>query len=327
MKGRVLVTGATGMLGNNVTRVLVNDGWQVSVLVRNGYDTRCFQDLEVEILLGDVSEPRPLDFGAHSLQAIVHCAGVVQVGWSSNEGHREVNVDGTRRIVEMAIAKGITLVHVSSVNALAFGRRPMVADEETSLTGEEVLCNYVLSKRVSDEIVRQAIATRGLSATIVHPGFMLGPWDWKPSSGKMLQQLAAGRALLAPPGGCSVCDVRDVAAGIVACLESPGSDRYVMAGHNVSYLDLWCAMASEIGVRKPIGVFGPVVSQVAGRLGDSWGWVTRREPVVNSAAIAMSNCFHYFSSDLAKRELNYRARSWEESIRDAWRWIQADHSH
>lgn len=333
MKGRVLVTGATGMLGNNVVRALISQDWQVSVLVREGYDLACFQGLDVETLIGDLRDSQSLARACQSVEAIVHCAGIVQIGWSKNEGHQQVNVDGTRRIVEAASTSGARLVHVSSVNALSFSRETSVADEETPLTGHEVCCNYVMSKRDSDAIVVSGPANEGESlgnefqSTIVYPGFMLGPWDWKPSSGKMLQELAAGKALLAPRGGCSVCDVRDVAQGIVACVaQQPVSRRYILAGHNVSYLELWRSIAETIGVRGPLGTFGPVVSRIAGGVGDLWSAAVRQENVVNSAAVRMSNCYHYYSSDLAQRELGYTMRPWRESVSDAWEWIQRYHS-
>ncbi len=75
-----------------------------------------------------------------------------------------------------------------------------------------------MTKREAEQVVFDCVA-RGLDAVVVNPGFMLGPWDWKPSSGRMLLKIATGWAMLAPPGANSYCDVRDVAAGIVAALE------------------------------------------------------------------------------------------------------------
>ena len=73
-------------------------------------------------------------------------------------------------------------------------------------------CPYVVSKQAGEQAVRQQIEA-GLDAVIVHPGLMFGPWDWKPSSGRMMLQVARNFTPMAPTGGCSICDVRDVAAG------------------------------------------------------------------------------------------------------------------
>ncbi len=331
MTTRVLVTGATGFLGNNVVRVLRRRRYAVRVLVREGYDPSCLEGLEVEPHLGDIRDARSIHAALRSVAAVVHCAAVVQIGWSSKAGHQQVNVDGTRNILEAAADRDLRLIHISSVNALAFDVRPenaVTSDEATPLTGREIACNYVVSKRKADALVMDRIQrTRPrFRATIIHPGFMLGPWDWKPSSGQMLREVASGRPFLAPRGGCSVCDVRDVANGIVTCLETePPSHRYILAGHSVSYFELWCAIASIAGSRPPVGTFGPIVSRVAGAIGDLAAAVRGREGVINSASIQMASCLHYYSSDRAACELGYKFRPWLQTVQDAWDWFRHRH--
>jgi dihydroflavonol-4-reductase len=232
-----------------------------------------------------------------------------------------VNVDGAKNVATCAHELNLRLVHISTVNSLSFGKYPTVSDESTPLTGQEVHCNYVLSKRAADREVRRR-AQAGLNAVIIYPGFMLGPWDWKPSSGRMILEVARGRGLFAPRGGCSVCDVRDVALGIVTAARTtcPGG-RYVLAGHNVSYVELWREIAAVTGGRRPAIRLGRVAAHVAGRFGDLYGVIRGHEPLINSASIAMSSCHHYYSSDLARKELNYQSRDWHASVADAWRWL------
>jgi dihydroflavonol-4-reductase len=159
-----------------------------------------------------------------------------------------------------------------------------------------------------------------LDACIVHPGLMFGPWDWRPSSGRMLIEVVQRFTPVAPAGGISVCDVRDVAQGIVAAFaQAPPGRAFVLAGHNLTYLDLWRRFADIAGGRRPLCRSGPLMRIVAGRFGDSWGRLSGREPDVNSAAIKLSDQFHYFSSARAQRELGYQIRPLEDSIRDAWR--------
>ncbi len=105
------------------------------------------------------------------------------------------------------------MVYVSTINTLGVGTRDRLADEEW-VAGPNVPCPYVMSKQAAERSVREQIE-RGLDACIVHPGLMFGPWDWKPSSGRMLIEVVQRFTPLAPAGGISVCDVRDVAQGIV----------------------------------------------------------------------------------------------------------------
>jgi dihydroflavonol-4-reductase len=96
----------------------------------------------------------------------------------------------------------------------------------------------------------------------------------------------------------------------------------VLAGHNVTYLKLWQHFADIAGGSRPICRTGPLIRIIVGRSGDLWGWITGHEPDVNSAAMKMSNLFHYFSSERAESELGYTIRPLEESIRDAWQWFR-----
>src|SRR6185503_12077270 len=140
---------------------------------------------------------------------------------------------------------GARLVHVSSVNALGLGRLADPATEETALPGA-INCPYVVTKRTGEVAVQKEIE-QGLSAVIVNPCFMLGPWDWKPSSGRMLLEVAHF-APLAPTGAYSVADARDVAAAVVQAARSPSArGRYILAGHNVTYFDAWRKFAAAAG--------------------------------------------------------------------------------
>jgi dihydroflavonol-4-reductase len=130
-------------------------------------------------------------------------------------------------------------------------------------------------------------------------------------------------APLAPTGGCSICDVRDVAAGLLAALDRGRTgENYILAGHNLSYFEIFRLFAQVGGSRPAILRMGPLQRVIAGWGGDMLGKWRRREPDINSAAIAMSNLFHYYRSDRAQAELGYTIRPLEGTVQDAWRWFQ-----
>ncbi|MHB8969504.1 MAG: NAD-dependent epimerase/dehydratase family protein [Pirellulaceae bacterium] len=318
---RVLVTGATGLVGNNVARLLVERGVAVRVLLRNPRDTRPLEGLQVDVVAGDLTDAGSLRAAMDGVHAVVHSAGCLLLGWRNADLHEAVNHIGTRQVAEAAAAAGARMVYVSTINALGYGTRARPADEAWA-AGPNVACPYVNSKLAAERSVR-ALIDRGLNACIVYPGLMLGPWDWKPSSGRMLIEVVRRFTPMAPAGGISVCDVRDVAQGIVVALgQAPAGRAFVLAGHNVTYLDLWRRFVDIAGGSRPLCRSGPLLGMVAGRLGDVWGRLSGHEPDVNSAAIQLSDRYHYFSSARAQRELGYQIRPLEESIRDAWHWFQ-----
>lgn len=319
---KTLVTGATGLVGNNVARLLVERGQPVRVLVRASSDPRPLAGLDVEVFYGDVRDEAAVRRACAGVQQIVHAAAYVHIGWSALEQQREINVVGTRLMAEAALGAGSRLVHVSSVDALGVGSPELAADEETP-RGGKTRCSYVITKSEAEDALRLVI-DRGLDAPIVNPGFMIGPWDWKPSSGRMLLAVGKRFAALAPTGGCSICDVRDVAGGILAALERGKSGRnYILAGFNLTYLDIWRLFARIGGSRPPLGRLGPAMRFLAGQTGDLFGRLRGREPEVNSAAIAMSSLFNYYSSGRAQAELGYQNRPLEETVKDAWEWFKS----
>ncbi len=213
------------------------------------------------------------------------------------------------------------MVHVSSIDV--FGNcSPTVPADESTIHNGELVCSYVSTKRAAEKIVLDYVA-QGLNALIVNPGFMLGPWDWKPSSGRVLLKVATGWALLAPPGSNSYCDVRDVAGAILAALEHGRTgERYILAGQSLSYREALNIFARITGVRPALRTAIRPTINLIGNLGDIWGRVTGNETDVNSAATTMSMWCKHYSIAKAAAELGYQTRGLEESATDAWSWFK-----
>lgn len=319
---RVLLTGATGFLGNNLLRHLVARGHQVQVTLRAGSSGLALAGLEFEPVQGDLSQVDSLLSECGRFDVLIHSAALIQIGWSRLDESRRVNVDATQRLAEFCRLHKRRFIHVSTVDTLASARGGVPCCE-TDLDPMKPPIAYVLSKREAELKVREQIAL-GLDGVIVHPGFMLGPWDWKPSSGQMLLALSKGWVPLAPAGGCSAVDVRDVADGILSAIEHGRSGQnYILAGENLSYLDLWKRIARVAGRRGPGRTLPDWLARAAGRWGDLWSKVAHSEPQINSGATAMGQLQHYYRSDRAQQELGYRIGSLNDAIQDAWDWLVA----
>lgn len=316
-----LVTGATGLLGNNVVRLLLARGQAARVLVRAGSDPRALAGLNVEQVIGDVTDPNAVARAVTGAAVVIHCAAHVHLGWRQWAEHRAINVAGTRHVAAAARRHGARLVHVSAINALGLGRLDQPADEESALEGI-VPCPYVVTKRQAEEVVLEEVG-RGLDAVIVNPGCMFGPWDWKPSSGKML--LAVTRfAPVAPLGAVSFCDARDVAEGTLAAAERGRCGRrYILGGHNLRYWDAWRQMARLAGRRGPLLPMGPLFRAISGPILDLRTWWTGREGDANSAVLRLGRQQHCFSSRRAQEELGYRIRPFAETLQDTWAWFRS----
>ena len=317
-----LVTGATGLVGNNVVRQLLQLGHRVRVLVRSTRNIQPLNGLTVDCYEGNVLDKSSVVRACQGVNNVIHAAAYVQIGGRNLEAHRAINVQGTVHVTEAARNVGARMVHVSTCDALGIGTAEHPATESTPLLAP-LRVPYVITKCEAELVVRQEVA-RGLQAVIVNPGFMLGPWDWKPSSGRMLIEVAAGRGWFAPRGTVSLCDVRDVAAATITALhQGTIGQRYALAGVSMSYLEAWRLFAEVTGARRPICNAGPFTLRASGWAGDVWAMVSGTEPAVNSRAIALANVPKYYSSQLAAKELNYSCRDARETIYDAWMWFRS----
>ena len=317
---RVLVTGATGLLGNNVVRLLLRSGEEVRVLTRQQSDPRPLANLSVEVAPGDLRDQSAVRAACRDVEAIVHSAAVVHIGWSRQDEAHAVNVEGTRSIAEMARELGVRLIHVSTVDCIGMGSPEEYASEDSPHT-LPVECPYPITKMAAEGVVTELVQ-RGLDGVIVNPGFMLGPWDWKPSSGRMLLEVARGRCLLAPRGVNNFCGAEDVAAGIVAAIgKGRTGARYILGDECLTMRQAWQTMADVTGGRAPLGEFGSLAGWIVGACGDLVTRVSGRETDVNSAAIRMASLRKYQSHALATRELGYQPRGLKAAAEAAWEWF------
>ncbi len=322
--GRVwAITGATGLLGNNLVRELVARGEHVRVLARGGARRRELAGLDVEVFDGDLRDAGTLAACVSGADLVVHAAAVVQVGRQGARDMHAVNVEGTRAVCD-AVPPGARLVHVSSVDALGIRSLAHPADEDTPPHPSEEIAPYVTTKRAADRVVR----TSGTDFVIVHPTFMLGPWDWKPSSGAMLRAIARGQGRIAPPGANNFVHVRDVVLGILAAAEGPRGRAWILGNENCTYRDAWTRFAGAIGAPAPLATLPRgLVEPLATGL-DAWwarmGVLGVREGELNGPALRMGGVPHVFDVTRARRELGLPATPIEEAAREGWAWMR-DH--
>lgn len=320
---RVLVTGATGFLGNNLCRTLIQQGHQPVAAVRLVSDLRPLDGLAVEILTVDFENTDDLSVALDSVDAVVHAAAYIHLGWTKLAASRKVNVETTVRIAQIARRKNIRMIFVSSVDALGVTSPENIGTEEL-LDPPYPANNYVVSKREAETEFLLEVAN-GLDGVIVNPGFIVGPYDWKPSSGEMMLTIYNNFIFFVPGGGCSAVSVEDVAAGIVSAIKNGQSgQRYILAGQNMTYFELWDLMAKVMKCGGPKRKLRNGFANFIGWVCDAYGKVRGKEQVVNSAIIQMGQLHHYYSSDKAKAELGYEISDVEDAIADAFDWFVAN---
>jgi dihydroflavonol-4-reductase len=255
------------------------------------------------------------------VDVVFHAAAKVGIGLRELDEFRAVNVEGSRTVASAARRAGVRMLHVSSVDTLGFGTREQPATEERRPEPQAAV-PYLISKREAEAAVLEEHAA-GLDVVIVNPVYVLGPWDWKPSSGRMLLEIARGASRLAPPGGNDFAHAEDVARGILAAADRGRSgERYILGGEALSYREAFELFARITGGPRPLlTVPGPLVTGAGGfvsgisRLG--------LEPLFNRGSALLSILPHHFDDGKARRELGYDSRSARVAAEDAWRWLKS----
>lgn len=322
---RVVVTGASGLLGGNLAAALVADGHRVVATRRGSTRVDHLADLPIEWVEADLADPAALARAFAGAEAVFHCAAQVGVERVVTPALRDGNVTGTRNVLDAAIAAGVgRLVHTSSVVAIGLSTDGAPCDETARWNFAEhgLSDGYAITKHESEELVRAAAAR--IDAVIVNPTYMLGPRDARPSSGRLIVDTVRRRLPGWTPGYNNFVDVRDVARGMIAAWRRGArGERYILGGHDLTYRAIFQRIAAVAGVRPPrFGVPRPIAALV-GRYGD-WREARGKPALVNSMQIAYAFTDKFrFTSRRAEAELGYRYGPIEIAIADAIAWFRA----
>ncbi|MGH7001518.1 MAG: hopanoid-associated sugar epimerase [Stellaceae bacterium] len=321
----VLVTGASGFVGAAVARTLLAAGREVRALLRPSSDRRNVEGLAVDVRLGSLTEPRSLAAALEGCDALYHVAADYRL-WVRNPATMyAVNVDGTRSLMEAALAAGVgRVVYTSSVATLGWRADGAAADETTPSALADMVGHYKRSKFLAEAAVRDLVRTRALPAVIVNPSTPVGPRDVKPTpTGRIIVEAASGRMPAYVDTGLNLVHVDDVARGhLLAEERGRVGERYILGGENLTLGDILRLVAGIVG-RKPSKTEVPaaLVWPVA-VIEEALGWLIGREPFATREGLRMSRHKMFFSSAKAERELDYRARPAREGLADAVAWFR-----
>jgi dihydroflavonol-4-reductase len=248
-EGRVCVTGATGFLGGALARALAERGADVHALRRRSSDRGALDGVAVTWHEGDVTAPASLTPFLSGARWVVHAAGRLGAPNVTEDAYFAANVDGTRNVLEAALAAGTRprVLHLSSPGVL--GPTPAGADEDAPYAPTNP---YERSKAAAETVARSFVA-RGLPVLLARPGFIYGPGDRHVLA--LFSAIPRGRFFLVD-GGRRLCQptyVDDAVAGMLACLAAgrAGEAYHLVGPRAVTFRELAGAIAAALAVSPP----------------------------------------------------------------------------
>ncbi len=248
---RAFVTGASGFIGVNVVKQLVEDGWSVTALHRSTSDLTYLKRFDATRVVGDVTDAASLERAMPAeLDAVFHVAGNVSFDSSGDTAQTRDNVSGTRNVVALAKAKGARrLVHTST--GAVFGLHDGVpVTEDTPSNVDDVPANYFRTKKDAEDIVLSAVGD-GLDTVCVNPGNVVGPYDrviWGP----FVEAIANGAIKTIGIGAGSFCHIDEVAKAHITAFHRGGrGERYILAGDVTPFAEVARVVARLTGGTAP----------------------------------------------------------------------------
>ncbi|MBR6950248.1 MAG: NAD-dependent epimerase/dehydratase family protein [Oscillospiraceae bacterium] len=322
-----LVTGATGFLGRAVTQALLREGKRVRALVLEGDPLEKALPESVEVVRGDVctmSALAPLFSGAGGETCVIHCAGIVSVASRPDARMWTVNVVGTRNVLRHCESAGVRrMIYVSSVHAIPGSPEGASVMDPGTCSLPAVRGHYAESKAEATYLVTQA-ARRGLDAVVVFPSCVVGPGDiGKGSFTSMLISYLSGRLPFAVRGGYDFTDVRDVAAGIVACAERGRVGKgYVLSGRYASIGELLALADAAAGTgRRPL-LLPLWLAKAAAPFYERRCLKAGKPAFFTPYAMSVLGSRCRYGSEDAARDFGYSSRPLSSTVRDTVTWLK-----
>jgi dihydroflavonol-4-reductase len=316
----VLVTGATGFLGQHLVRELIADGAQVRGLSRSPAGDVALAALGALPVRGHLGDAESLARAVEGVEAVFHTAADTNNWGPGDAAQTEANVAGTTRLIAAARRAGIaSFAHTSSVSAYSH----LVHDtlrEDVPQRGAESWINYERTKYAAERLVRES----GLPFLVFQPSHILGPGD-RNNWSKLIRLIDAGSLPGAPPGSGAFADVREIARAQVRAWRGPLRDEtWLLGGEHASFLALIQEAGRQLGKPTPTRPMPELALKVYARVLDLVSRVTRKPPELTPVAATFTSKHLHVDSSKAERELGYRATPLPELLADTIAWLRVE---
>ena len=353
---KVLLLGGTGLLGHNVLKQLLQQGHEVHALLRSlpqleilkahyrdasavlpsegchdsdGVCPISILNSQFTIYYGSLLDDNKLQAAAEGCDAIINCAGVTDMSLLHYDDYLPVNRDLCSRLINVMERLNITrLVHTSTANTIGYGSPLQPADERAPMQPPFSRSYYGRSKQEGELVLLQAAERHpDWHIVIVNPGFMVGAYDTKPSSGTLLLTGYRKPFMVAPRGGKSFVHVADAAAAIVNALTcGVHGRRYLLTGQNLSLRQFYRIQAQVCGYRQWILPLPNAVLAMAGWLGDLLRLCGLRTQL-STRNVRQLMVREYYTNQRACHDLYMPQTSIAQAISDFFAWYHTRSSH
>lgn len=326
-----LLTGAAGNLGSNISRLLIAAGETVRALVLEGDPAIVHIAAEAQICVGDILDAASLDrfftVPENSDLYVIHCASIVSLEPDFSQKVHDVNIVGTQNVINCCLKHQVKkLVYVSSTSAIPELPHGQAIVETDHFDPTAIVGFYGKSKAAASQLVMNAVSQNSLDASIVFPTGIFGPYDY--GFGLITSNIirfAKGTIPFGVQGTFNCADVRDLAAGTIACCSmGRKGEGYILGNRAVTMKDLFDEVADVNHSKRITLMLTMSQARFLAVITEAVSKVTRKPTPLTRFTIYNLMRNNDFSSEKAVRELNYHSRSFSETIRDEILWLRSE---
>jgi dihydroflavonol-4-reductase len=300
-KKKILVTGATGLVGSELVKQLLEKGYKVTAL----YNSTSLDTVHPNLTARqcDILDTTVLEEIMQDITHVYHCAAIVSFEPKDKYRLLKINVEGTANVVNACLDAGVQkLVHVSSVSALGRIRNDEVVTEQTNWSEKTSNSVYGKSKYLGELEVWRGIG-EGLQALVVNPSIILGGSDWDSGSAAIFKT-AYDEFKWYTEGITGFVDVRDVARAMILLMNSKISgQRFILSAENLSYKEIFSSIATCFGKRPPSKKISPVMAEIVWRLEGIKSWITGKKHLLTKETARTALAAVYFDNSKILNEL------------------------
>jgi dihydroflavonol-4-reductase len=317
----VLVTGGTGFLGGAIVERLLADGREVKALARSDDSAGALRALGAEPVRGDILDPEALTAAMRGSEVVYHAAGINALCFRDTAPLFEVNVRGSRNVVNAAAAAGVRRVVYTS-SAAALGEARGTVGLETSPHRGWFLSSYERSKYEAEQAVLSAARESGIEVVCVNPASVQGPGRATGSTRLLLDYLN-GKLKAIVESTISLVDIADCTAGhLLAEVRGKPGERYVLSGATLTVREGIELLGRLTGINEPVRALPPAVATAAGVAVETVARLRGKTPRVCRDLIRTALHGHAYDGSKAARELGLSYTPVEETIRRTLDWFR-----
>ncbi len=322
---KVLITGATGLLGGHLIQELQQRGDQIRALVLPVENAEKLIAQGVEVVRGDVTDATTLAPAVKGIEIILHLAGMMGVDRPLAD-YRLVNVTGTENLYRAAQVAGVRrFVHTSSHTVYGLGYGRFLTEEDELRPDPDP---YSITKAEGDHLMRRLMLKSDVETVIIRPGTFFGPGD-RLHFGRIAQRMKNGKGIIIGRGNNALpfCYVTDVAQGFLLAAsheKAPGNVYNISNDHPLTQQEIFNAIADDVGGQRPIRHLPYLPIYYGGIVAEKVAFITHTKPIVTRLGAMMFGTDNRHSVEKARRELGYEPEvDVREGIRLAAAWFNA----